>query len=106
MDGGDPGDDVAAELLAAFERSSSGIAQQLAALAARDDHRGMAGAAHQLVSSSGWIGATRLSALARDLESAAREGRRDDAQGLLDDALVELARVHAAIATIASGGRP
>ncbi len=59
--------------------------EQIGALAAENRRREIAGVAHDLVGTAGYLGLTRLSLAATDLERAARRG-----QGPLDPDLAEV----------------
>ena len=81
--------------LALFESFLATADQSLARLnAAIDalDVKGLAQVAHTLKSSTANVGATRLSALFRDIEKHARDGRFADASALIGDANAEFAR--------------
>jgi HPt (histidine-containing phosphotransfer) domain-containing protein len=59
---------------------------QVAAAAARADAEAIVRPAHTLKSSSAALGATRMSAISKQIEFAGREGRVVDLQALADDA--------------------
>ncbi len=65
----------------------------------------MAAAAHTLKSSSAQVGAVKLSALSKEIESRGRAGSLDGARALLDELLLELESVHEELAAAAFGAR-
>ncbi|RMG34970.1 MAG: response regulator [Gammaproteobacteria bacterium] len=68
-----------ANLLHTYLETSPALVQALSEAVASRDTQAMIIPAHSLKSSSGNMGAARLSVVARELEVAAREGRVDDA---------------------------
>jgi HPt (histidine-containing phosphotransfer) domain-containing protein len=75
--GGD--DEFVKELVATYLAESPGYLDAIAAAAAQGDAAALVRPAHTLKSSSASIGAMRLSAVSKQLEFAAREGRIDQA---------------------------
>jgi HPt (histidine-containing phosphotransfer) domain-containing protein len=67
------------ELVSTYLAESPGYLEAIAAAAAADDATALVRPAHTLKSSSAAIGAMRLSAVSKQLEFAAREGRVDQA---------------------------
>src|SRR6185369_15449155 len=67
------------ELVAAYLAETPSYLEAIAAAAVADDAAAMVRPAHTLKSSSAAIGAMRLSAVSKELEFAAREGRVDQA---------------------------
>jgi signal transduction histidine kinase/CheY-like chemotaxis protein len=88
----------------AFLQSAPAQLQALAEAVGSGDAAALRGEAHSLKSSSANLGATRLAALARELEARGREGRLDDAGPLVEQATRELERVRTALDLI--GARP
>ena len=84
QDEGDP--DIVAEVGGLFLKHSQDKVKAILEAAENGDAKGLQMAAHSLKSSSAYVGAMRLSALARELEmmgrSAALEGARERAQEL------------------------
>ncbi len=72
-------DDGFETLVQTFLAHSPELMDSLQKASLAGDVDAMVAPAHSLKSSSANMGAMRLSALARDLEMAAREGRRDEA---------------------------
>ena len=60
--------------------------------------------AHSLKSSSGNVGAMRVSALSRELELAGREGRLDGTDLLFDELVVELERAVRELSLVSQSG--
>ena len=87
QDEGDP--DIVAEVGGLFLKHSPDKVKAILQALEKDDAKGLYLAAHSLKSSSAYIGAMRLSALARDLEmmgrSGAMEGARDAADRLQEE---------------------
>jgi HPt (histidine-containing phosphotransfer) domain-containing protein len=65
----------------------------------------MAAAAHTLKSSSAQVGALRLSALSKEIESLGRAGSVDGARELLGELMPELESVHEELAAARFGAR-
>jgi HPt (histidine-containing phosphotransfer) domain-containing protein len=87
QDEGDP--DIVAEVGGLFMKHSPDKVKAILEAAEKDDAKGLQIAAHSLKSSSAYIGAMRLSALAKELEMMGRsgslEGARDKAEKLRDE---------------------
>ena len=73
------------ELATAYLAEGQGHIDQVADALARGDIEGIVRPAHTLKSSSAALGAARLSAICKEIEHAARDGRRDG----LDDAVAD-----------------
>ncbi|MCH7866069.1 MAG: response regulator [Myxococcales bacterium] len=78
--------------------SSSRLSAQLRDAVEAGNATGMAKAAHTLKSSSAQVGAMKLSALAKEMESRGRAGSLDGASGHLDELLLELESVQEELA--------
>jgi two-component system sensor histidine kinase/response regulator len=89
-----------------FVRDRADDATQIRAALARDDSIDASRLAHQLVSSSGAIGAAALSALARQLQQTLDQGGLVDADGLLERLAAEHAAVCAELMTDDSAASP
>ena len=74
------------ELATAYLSEGQGHIDQVADALARDDIEGMVRPAHTLKSSSAALGAARLSAICKEIEHAAREGRTEGLDALVADA--------------------
>ena len=87
QDEGDP--DIVAEVGGLFMKHSPDKVKAILEAAEKSDAKGLQMAAHSLKSSSAYVGAMRLSALARELEmmgrSAALEGARESADTLQEE---------------------
>lgn len=87
QDEGDP--DIVAEVGGLFIKHSPEKVKAILEAAEKDDAKGLQLAAHSLKSSSAYIGAMRLSALAKDLEMMGRsgslEGAREGARKLQEE---------------------
>jgi HPt (histidine-containing phosphotransfer) domain-containing protein len=68
------------DLIDAYLTDGAQQVEQVEAAVAAGDPEALVRPAHTLKSSSATVGATRLAAIARELEFAGREGRVDDAQ--------------------------
>ncbi len=88
---GDPPRELLAKVIATFLRSSAEVSRKIDAAAAAGDLRALEDAAHTLKSSSGQVGALRLSRLARELEVAAEQRATDDCETLRQALSRELA---------------
>jgi HPt (histidine-containing phosphotransfer) domain-containing protein len=78
QDEGDP--DIVAEVGGLFMKHSPDKVKAILEAALKDDAKGLQLAAHSLKSSSAYIGAMRLSALAKELEMMARSGSLEGAR--------------------------
>ena len=72
------------EARAFVEMYLSETAERIARMRAAQDHSALAGDAHALVSTSGNVGAIRVSELARTVELACKNGQTADVSALLD----------------------
>ena len=82
QDEGDP--DIVAEVGGLFLKHSPDKVKAILVALETGDAKGLYLAAHSLKSSSAYIGAMRLSALARDLEMMGRSGDLEGARDLAD----------------------
>jgi len=82
QDEGDP--DIVAEVGGLFLKHSPDKVKAILVALETGDAKGLYLAAHSLKSSSAYIGAMRLSALARDLEMIGRSGALEGARDLAD----------------------
>jgi HPt (histidine-containing phosphotransfer) domain-containing protein len=82
QDEGDP--DIVAEVGGLFLKHSPDKVKAILVALETGDAKGLYLAAHSLKSSSAYIGAMRLSALARDLEMMGRSGALEGARDLAD----------------------
>lgn len=82
--GDDGGDDPVAELGWLFERQAPELLAAIRAGLSEHDGAAVAGAAHRLAGSAGALGASRMVALARQIEAAAGASRLDEVQPGLD----------------------
>ncbi len=80
-------------LIETFIRDSAAHLQDIAGALAQGDSDGARRAAHSFKGSSSNIGAQRLSALCRDIERSAREGRLDALHELLTQVEQEFSSV-------------
>ncbi|MBF0392043.1 MAG: response regulator [Alphaproteobacteria bacterium] len=78
------GEGDVAELLAMYRADASERCRHILALKGRGQPRAVAGQAHDLKSTSGNFGFRAMFELAEAIERAAREGRSDDADGLIE----------------------
>jgi CheY-like chemotaxis protein len=78
----DPDPEFSAEIIRRFVAAAGEVAEKLQAAASRNDFTAIGRAAHTLKSTSGQVGAMRLSQLCRTLEEKMRSGLRD---GSLED---------------------
>ena len=87
QDEGDP--DIVAEVGGLFMKHSPDKVKAILEAAEKSDAKGLQMAAHSLKSSSAYVGAMRLSALARELEMMGRsgtlEGARESAETLQEE---------------------
>ncbi len=88
---GDPPRELLAKVIATFLRSSAEVSREIDAAAAAGDLRALEDAAHTLKSSSGQVGALRLSRLAREFGVAAEQRATNDCETLLQALSRELA---------------
>jgi HPt (histidine-containing phosphotransfer) domain-containing protein len=72
------------KLVGSFVDSAEGSFARLAAALTEGNVKGVGQLAHSLKSSAANLGAETLSACYRELEKCGREGRIDDARGLLE----------------------
>jgi PAS domain S-box-containing protein len=93
--GGEDGDDMSGELIALYLRDAPALLAAMRAAAAAGDAPALRQAAHGLKSSSGYLGARRLSQMCAELERQAREGAPRDCAQVLEAAGREFARVQA-----------
>lgn len=84
-------------VLTTYRSSMARLLAQLAQARAQPDPASMRLVTHTLKSSSASVGALTLSAMCGDAERALREGRLDGLPALLDQLVVESARVDAAV---------
>jgi signal transduction histidine kinase/DNA-binding response OmpR family regulator len=81
----EPGsNELVTELVSSFLNTADGNLERVAAALAEGNAKAWAQAAHSLKSSAANLGAEALASLYRELEKCGREGRIDDARGLLD----------------------
>ena len=97
--------DLLEELVDAYLSSSTQLSAQLRDSIAAGDAKSMSVAAHTLKSSSAQIGAMRLSALSKQIESLGRAGSIDGARDLLGELSTELESVHEELAAARFGAR-
>jgi signal transduction histidine kinase/DNA-binding response OmpR family regulator/HPt (histidine-containing phosphotransfer) domain-containing protein len=89
--------DLVERVVTAYLSSSTKLAAQIRDSIESDDPDGAANAAHNLKSSSAQVGALKLSALAKEIESRAGAGSAELAGALLDEFLSEVESVHEAL---------
>jgi signal transduction histidine kinase/DNA-binding response OmpR family regulator len=97
------GEALVARVVDAFLASAPAQVDGLRKAIATGDAGALRDPAHSLKSSSANLGATRLSALARELEQTSRDGVLDGAARLVEDAAAELERVRAALEALRAG---
>jgi HPt (histidine-containing phosphotransfer) domain-containing protein len=97
----DGGMALAARILGVYAESSGATFAEIERAATAGDAEGLRRAAHSLKSSAGNVGARRLAALLKDMESLGKDGRTDDARAGLSALRAEYARtldtIHALI---------
>ncbi len=86
------GDDLVAKIVRTFMEESARLSRNIEQAVAASDIEGVRANAHSLKSCSGNVGANQLAVLARDMETAARRGTLDDADGALSELQAELRR--------------
>ena len=84
-------------VLTTYRSSMARLLAQLAQARAQPDPASQRLVAHTLKSSSASVGALLLSQLCGDAERALREGRLDDVPALLDQLVIEAAKVDVAV---------
>jgi len=89
-----------------FLQESPKEAAAARAALARQDHAGLAAAAHKLKGSVMEICAPRLFESTKRLEELGRQGKLTDASPVCADVEVHLAEVHAALRELIAGGFP
>jgi HPt (histidine-containing phosphotransfer) domain-containing protein len=99
--GGD--DDLLRELAGIYLDDETRLREETVRALSDGDADGVRRRAHTLKGAVSNFGAPAASAAAEALETAAREGRMDEAPGLLDALLVELARVRHALTPLLPG---
>jgi len=104
LEDGDAGD-LLARVVDTYLESSSQLERAIRDAASEADPEAIARAAHTLKSSSGQVGATRLSGLCKDLEAHGRAGHTGDAEALLPEIWEELEVVREALAAERLGAR-
>ena len=92
------GRDLLVQLIDTFTADAPGRRAALTTALAERDLRALASAAHSIVAGAGQLGATRLSAEARELEEAALRGDAADAAARLPPLLDRFTTVLAALA--------
>jgi PAS domain S-box-containing protein len=95
---------LAAELARLFARESQAALAGLRAALAERDGADVAHAAHGLKGSASTLGALRVSDLAAQIERAGRDGRVDDAAGLLERLAPAVDRASEALSAAARNG--
>jgi len=98
------GAQLVARVVQAFLDSAPSQLEALARAVRAGDGGALRGEAHSLKSSSANLGATRLAALARDLEACGREGRLEGTAPLVERARREFERVRASLTESAAIG--
>ncbi|MFO1267628.1 MAG: response regulator [Rubrivivax sp.] len=94
----EPGsDELVSHLVGSFLRSAEASLARLSAACAEGQVKVLAQVAHSLKSSAANLGAEALAGCYRELEKCAREGRIDDARGLLEPTRREQQRALAAL---------
>jgi HPt (histidine-containing phosphotransfer) domain-containing protein len=83
------GTDLVSHLVRSFLNSADANLERVAAAVADGSARALTQAAHALKSSAANLGAENLAACYRELESCGRQGRMEDAAGLLESARCE-----------------
>jgi CheY-like chemotaxis protein len=91
------GEALLSRVIAAYFDSAPGLAEAIANAVEKGDTSALAAATHTLKSSSGSVGALRLSELCRELGAIGRAGSTDGASGLLQEFHLEFARVRRAL---------
>lgn len=99
------GGDVIGELMTLFVKNSARLEAEFDEALRERDLDALADSAHQLVSASAWIGALRLSGMARLVESEARRGALEGAQSAVASAVEEIARVKASLVGVIGTAR-
>jgi len=97
---GEDDDDPVAELIEVFLRNAARLRDELEAALTRGDTEALAEGAHQLVSTSGWVGALSVAEAARGLESVCRSEGLAAARRALPPLLSGLARAADALRAI------
>ncbi len=90
-------------VLTTYRTSMARLLTQLAQARGQSDTATMRLVAHTLKSSSASVGALALSGLCGEAERALREGQLDSVPGLLDQLVVESARVDSAVLQLLAG---
>jgi HPt (histidine-containing phosphotransfer) domain-containing protein len=88
---------VVRAVMSRFLHESEDLANDLALARQRGDAVGLRSISHTLKSTSAIVGATALAACCSKLEIAARDGRMEEATGLVDEVVLLLYRVKPAI---------
>ncbi len=83
-------------MITSFVERGRNRVEALRTAAASDDHEAMVGIAHELRGAAGTIGAIRVAAVCRTVETEARHGRALD-RTVLDDLVRELDRANTAL---------
>jgi len=92
-------------VVAAYLTSSTQLLAQLRDSIGADDAKGVAAAAHDLKSTSAQVGALKLSALAKEIESSAGAGSVDVARELMGEFSSEIESVHEELSVRRFGAR-
>jgi len=95
--------DLGARIARTFLLSAQDLCAQLRDAARSEELSDLVQAAHPLKSSAAQVGAMRLSALAKELEAAARASRLEEARGLVEQVLGEYESVQEALAAAEFG---
>ncbi|MGI9431665.1 MAG: response regulator [Myxococcota bacterium] len=95
--------DLGPRIARTFLLSARDLCAKLQDAARSEELADVAKAAHPMKSSAAQVGAMRLSALAKDLEAAAREGRLEDSEALVEQVLEEHESVQEALAAAEFG---
>ncbi|MCA9513303.1 MAG: Hpt domain-containing protein [Myxococcales bacterium] len=97
--------DAIAELMGLFVKNSARLEAEFNEALDLGDLDALADSAHQLVSASAWIGALRLSGIARLVEDEARRGVFASAQTAVAAAVEEISRVRQALERLEAAPR-
>jgi two-component system sensor histidine kinase/response regulator len=96
--------DLVSQVVEAYLKSSSQLLEKIHEARTNRDPAAIAKAAHTLKSSSAQVGARKLSASCKELETRGRAGRINDALDLVDEITTQLKAVQAALAATGAEG--
>lgn len=94
------------KIVGIYVEQSNCLRERIGEAVAKADARELLESAHSLKSSSGNVGAVRVSTLSQKLEAAGRDGRLDGTAALFEELVVELERAICELRSVVGAEAP